>query len=181
MDIGDLFPINESFDAPLRLQWKTEHVDGGVFVLARFRIDDGDFVVRFKRVYYNPGICEISFTRNNTLDLTGTGSAALVISTVLSAIRQFVLEHRPRVIEIIAKRSERSRIKLYPKLISMLVREFPAYKKLEPKETRTWMTYTLERPADPYVPPAPVDKEPYRQVSPEEFAEIEELLNQLRT
>lgn len=135
----------ESFANALPIRWeKVAHEKNNILV-AIFDVEDGNFVVQFSNSRYEPDQWEISFRRNGTLDLTGTGSPHIVLSTVMASIRIFIKKHVPQAIRFSAKKSETSRVSLYPKLIAIMQREFPEYETCEQKAFGNFLQYSLER------------------------------------
>lgn len=176
--------ITEAFDNVLPLQWNHWSDETAQEVIAEFQIGEGHFKVMFKEKYYERGRWELSFYRNGVLDLTGTGNAATVLATVMQATREFIAAENPRWISYAAKNEEGSRNKLYPKLMAKLMREFPQYMGGEPKKSRTYTSYDLERPAKPYTPPPPADPEPVEPQKPltaDEWAELEAFMDEFET
>jgi hypothetical protein len=113
--------IIESFDRVLPLRWEDRSTDDMELLAAHFAVGGGQFEVRFKHImHYNPGLWDLSFTRNGVYDLTNTGSAGAVLATVMEAVRQFIRERGPRFISFDAKRSDPSRLRLYPKLAARM-------------------------------------------------------------
>lgn len=173
--------LTEAFDSVQPYQWTHWEDETAQEVMADFQIGDGHFKVMFKEKAYERGIWELSFYRNGTLDLTGTGSAATVLSTVMQITRDFISTQDPRYIGYAAKNEEGSRNKLYPKLMAKLMKEFPQYTAHPPKKRRTYTSYDLERPAKAYVPPAPEpqpEQEPAKPLSAEEWDDLEAFMNE---
>lgn len=150
---------------------------------ADFQIDDGHFITRFREKYYERGYWELSFYRNGILDLTGTGNAATVISTVMQITREFIAAVDPRFLCYAAKNEEASRNRLYPKLMAKLMREFPQYSARQPKKLRTYTSYDLERPAKPFAAPDPEPESVFDSVTPltpQEWEELERFMDELQ-
>lgn len=170
--------IDEAFNSVQPHNWHHWSDDTAQETTAEFQIEDGHFKVMFKEKYYERGRWELSFYRNGTLDLTGTGSAATVLSTVMAITREFIATQNPRWITYSAKNDEGSRNKLYPKLMARLMKEFPQYMAKEPKKLRTYTSYDLERPATPYAPPAPKPPEPATEMSQQEMDELDAFMDE---
>jgi hypothetical protein len=133
----------EAFDTAIPIKW-TDHSDDDLDLYqADFQIDDGHFVVQFKRLYYDH-VFVISFVRNQELALSGTGSARIVLATVMQAIREFVSARDPRLMRIEMDKKESSRSKLYPRLAAMMLKEFPEFA-MTPGETRRHHDLRFER------------------------------------
>lgn len=170
--------VVETFSSVLPLRWSSETNEDMKLLVANFEVGEGQFVVRFKAEYPDMNVWEISFKRNGTLDMTGTGSAHVVLSTVMGAIRQFLREHDPDHIMLAARRTEESRISLYPKLIAMMQREFPQYVAKPPHKLNTYMLYYLDRaprpsPACAAPSPGSLPKEQPAPMSPEEWDDLD--------
>ncbi|RYF19336.1 MAG: hypothetical protein EOO77_10400 [Oxalobacteraceae bacterium] len=174
--------ITEAFNQVQPFHWTHWEDETAQEVMAEFQIGDGLFKVLFKEKYYERQRWELSFYRNGTLDLTGTGSAATVLATVMQITREFISTQEPRWITYAAKNDEGSRNRLYPKLMMRLMQEFPQYMAGEPKKSRTYTTYDLERPAKAYVAPtpAPSSNEPVTPMTDEEWDDIEAMLADLK-
>lgn len=144
----DLINLIESFNKVLPVHWYDRSEEGISLYQAEFQIDDGMFIVQFLNKHYNPGVWELSFVRNNELVLSGTGNAMVVFSTVIQCVREFVNAINPKMLEFYGKNSETSRNKLYPKLIKMLMKEFPDYVQRKTKEVGLkdrYTQYSVER------------------------------------
>jgi hypothetical protein len=171
--------ITEAFDSVQPFHWTHWEDETAQEVMADFQIGDGHFKVMFKEKYYERQRWEISFYRNGTLDLTGTGSAATVLSTVMKITREFIATQNPRWITYSAKNDEGSRNKLYPKLMQKLMQEFPQYMAKDPHKSRTYTSYDLERPATPYMPPPAREPEPAPEpLSATEWDELEAFMSE---
>lgn len=174
--------INEAFNTVQPHNWTHWQDDTAQEVMADFQIGDGHFKVMFKEKAYERGIWELSFYRNGTLDLTGTGNAATVLSTVMAITREFISTQDPRYIGYSAKNDEGSRNKLYPKLMAKLMKEFPQYLAHPPKKMRTYTSYDLERPAKAFVPPpAPEPAEPHKPLSQQEWDELDAFMDEFES
>lgn len=175
--------LNEAFDKVMPFTWAHFGDDTIQLYRADFQIDDGHFIVEFREKYYQRGYWELSFVRNESLDLTGTGNAGSVFATVIQITREFIRDMDPRYLSFMAKNEEASRNKLYPKLMQRLQREFPQYVSSEPKTLRTWTGYELSRPRKEYTPPVPEKTEDETSVdfSAEEWEELLSLVNDLET
>ena len=131
MLLRDLF---ESFNTVVPYEWHDRSNDDMRLLQAEFMIGDGHYIVEFKNLYYNPGWWTLSFVRNADLELSGTGSASTVISTVLNIARKFLATVQPRNLVFAGKTDDQSRTRLYPRLLAMALREFPNY---EQRDTRS--------------------------------------------
>lgn len=121
--------LNELFDRPYALSWQTQ----GALSAARFQTDNGhEYMVRFEPMSKDSENYETSFSmRNehgdNEVKRTGMGDEYRVFSSVISAIKQFMDEHREvESIQFDAHREgeartskdiKDSRIELYKKLV----------------------------------------------------------------
>ncbi len=130
MLINELF---ESLDKIVPYTWHDRSNEDMRLIHAEFQIGDGLFVVQFKNLYYNPGVWTLSFVRNQQLELSQTGNASTVISTVVDITRNLITVVDPRWVEFEIKHDEPSRFKLYERLYSMLLAEFPQYMREETK------------------------------------------------
>lgn len=171
--------IRESLSKVLPYHWHDKSDDDVGLIHADFQVGEGYFIVQFKMPYYNPGIWELSFTRNGELALSGTGNAGAILATVMQIVREFIKAKDPRTLTFSASVSEPSRSKLYPKLMAILMREFPEFTADEPKQGRKYDSFGATRPARPWVmPPPPPKPEPYE--GPEvSFDELEQMLADL--
>lgn len=143
--------LSEAFDTVVPYRWEDHSNEDMRLLQANFTIADGDFIVQFKKPYYNPGLWEFTFVRNGELELSGTGSAQKVFATVIDIVRSFINDIGPRMITFAAKNDEPSRLKLYPKLLALLQREFPQYiSKERPRRSHTHFDVALE---EEYVTP----------------------------
>ena len=175
-----LFELTESLDKIVPYQWAHFANDTIQLYHADFQIGDGHFIVEFKEKYYERGYWELSFVRNGELDLSGTGSAGSVFATVMAITREFINDVDPRFIHFAAKNEEDSRNKLYPKLISRLQKEFPLYMQKEPKKTRTYTRYELERPKKE-LSNRSEEMAPEKPLSPEEWEELDAFMRELQS
>ncbi len=171
--------IHEAFSNTVPFHWFDRSNEDLKLIQAEFQIGDGHFIVQFRMPYYNPNYWELTFTRNGDLELSNTGNAMLVLSTVMQIAREFIEAQEPRFITFAASVKEPSRSKLYPKLMSILMREFPQFKADPVKHGQKHTSYTVQQPPKPYVaPPPPPPKEPYD--GPEvSFDELEKMLADL--
>lgn len=168
--------IVESLSSPLPVTWHDRSGEGITAYNAEFQIDDGLFVVRLINQHVNPGYWEVSFLRNGTYELTGTGNAQAVMATVLDVLRTFVREADPRFVNIEMKNDEGSRHRLYQRLAQNLVQEFPEYELHKKKVGSKYTGITVKRKDRPYVAPEPVEREPVEELPPmtdEEWADLE--------
>jgi hypothetical protein len=122
----DLINLIETLDSRISYEWKDMSNDDVKLYIAEFMVDNAQFRVFFKKPYYNM-TWEISFTRNGTYDLTGTGKAYLVMSGVVEIIGDFITRHDPWMFHFDAKKSEASRLKLYSRLVAVVGKKFPEY------------------------------------------------------
>lgn len=167
--------IAERFNQIQPLRWADLSNEDVFLVQANFQVGDGEFIVQFKRPYYN-NLFDISFARNGKFDLTATGSAQTVLATVGQAIREFIASYDPRMFAFSAKNEEKSRNRLYPKLAMLIQREFPQYA-FELRRNSRYTHYDFERPAKPIPEPEPV--EPVEELDPISDEEMEAALDDL--
>jgi hypothetical protein len=154
----------EAFNNPVPIRWRDHSDDDISLYQADFQLGDGHYVVQFQQKYYE-NVYTIQFTRNNDLKLSNTGSATMVLATVMQAIREFIEARDPRRVCVSMDKSEPSRSSLYPKLAAMMMREFPEYA-MSPSETRSFHTLNIARGDRPSrYKPAPAAPEPVPEPS----------------
>jgi hypothetical protein len=171
--------IIESFDSTVPYTMRDVSNDDVACWIGEFMIDDGLFKVGFKMPYYNRPAWELSFTRNDDFKLTGTGSANLVISTVIAITGDFIKRNHPRYIYFSANHSEPSRVKLYPLILDALVKRFPEFMP-QTKLLRKRTEFSMSRPPDPFIPEiVPKPKEPL--TDPVWDDDLEEFIKELES
>lgn len=138
--------ITEAFDSPVPYVWSEFKDEDKTLVKATFEIGDGVFIVQFKKPYFEP-LWELTFVRNNELDLTGTGSASRVLATVMAITQAFIRDRNPSYLHFSMANSEPSRGKLYPKLAAMIASEFP-HLELKEMVRRKYTTHMYSRKRD---------------------------------
>jgi hypothetical protein len=120
--------VTEAFDQPYPLTWEqSEH--GDVDALARLS-DGSNLSIMFNQDYGDNGeeVTTVEFHRNNSQEVTGEGDAQRIFATVLTAIQQFVKEHKPNSISFSASKevdpdqNSESRAKLYDRLVQRYAR-----------------------------------------------------------
>jgi GNAT superfamily N-acetyltransferase len=111
--------VNEAFDQPYPVKWeKSEHGDYDALAT----LGDGTHLnIMFEHT--TPYEVNVSFWRNNSLDVTGEGDAQRVFATVLTAIQEFLKIEQPANISFSASKevepgqNSESRAKLYNRLV----------------------------------------------------------------
>lgn len=117
MDLNFKEWLNESFNAPSPIKWaKATPMDWeGVF-----KIRDKKYIIRMMKEPQMPW--EIKFElvagKSRTQEITGTGDAAQVFSTVLNGIQQWLNKVKPDAFALSAR--EPNRQSLYRRMLSML-------------------------------------------------------------
>jgi hypothetical protein len=112
--------ISEAFDQPYPIQW--EQSDYGDYD-ALATLPDGTYLnIMFEHV--TPYEVNISFWRNNSLEVTGEGDAQRIFATVLIAIQKFLTMEQPSNITFSASKevepgqNSESRAKLYNRMVN---------------------------------------------------------------
>lgn len=100
----------------LRLRW--DNTFGPVERHAQARFDDNWLDISFVPSGGNAEIVEIAFAKNDRWDLTGEGDEYKVFSTVIQAIREYLMSYQPKIIYFSSK--GKSRTRLYQSLINRL-------------------------------------------------------------
>ena len=111
--------IVEAFNQPYPIKWeKSEHGDYDALAT----LDDGTHLsIMFEHT--TPYEVNVSFWRNNSLEVTGEGDSQRVFSTVLAAIQKFLKIEQPANIsfsaskDVDAGQNTESRSKLYNRLV----------------------------------------------------------------
>lgn len=166
--------ISESLSSPVPYTHRRNE-DGVHFW--EFTVGDGNFTVQANN-RFGPSYWEFSFVRDGNFELTRTGNAQVVMSTVMDILRSFIREFSPRFIEVGALKTEGSRIPLYRRLMRLLVREFPNYE-VEEKTRGKHHLFVAERPIE-WKLPEPTPQPELEQPTPltdEEWAELEDFIN----
>ena len=117
---GEDVRVWESFDQPYPIQW--EQSDYGDYD-ALATLPDGTYLnIMFEHV--TPYEVNISFWRNNSLEVTGEGDAQRIFATVLIAIQKFLTMEQPSNITFSASKevepgqNSESRAKLYNRMVN---------------------------------------------------------------
>jgi hypothetical protein len=112
--------VAEAFDQPYPIQW--EQSDYGDYD-ALATLPDGTYLnIMFEHV--TPYEVNISFWRNNSLEVTGEGDAQRIFATVLIAIQKFLTMEQPSNITFSASKevepgqNSESRAKLYNRMVN---------------------------------------------------------------
>lgn len=118
----------ELFDNPYKVEWDEEDERE---IAARFKTAQGNLItVIFFQENVRHDFWEISFSiefkqgsgrYQRTYDLSGTGDAVRVMSTVQAVIIDFIAEKRPDYFHFSSKESEPSRHKLYSRMLKRAV------------------------------------------------------------
>jgi len=131
--------ISELFDKPLKYKY-TGNEDEAEY---EFKTSSGNwYVVNF--VPRKDGRIEIMFADDDdSTEITNAGSPIEVFSTVIAIIKDFIDAEEPEsmVIESLAK--EKSRVKLYRRLIKEFTRKYSEYKATE-KDGGKYIVWYLE-------------------------------------
>jgi hypothetical protein len=119
--------VTEAFNQPYKMKWeKSDYGD----VDALVTLPDGTYLtIMFEHV--TPYEVNISFWRNNSLDVTGEGDAQRIFATVLAAIQKFLTMEQPANISFSASKeidmdaddsgakfNPESRAKLYNRMVN---------------------------------------------------------------
>jgi len=112
--------IAEAFDQPYKMKWeKSDYGD----IDALVTLPDGTYLtIMFEHT--TPYEVNISFWRNNSLDVTGEGDAQRIFATVLAAIQKFLTKEQPANISFSASKevepgqNSESRAKLYNRMVN---------------------------------------------------------------
>jgi len=131
--------ISELFDKPLKYKY-TGNEDEAEY---EFKTSSGNwYVVNF--VPRKDGRIEIMFADDDdSTEITNAGSPIEVFSTVIAIIKDYIDAEEPEsmVIESLAK--EKSRVKLYRRLIKEFTKKYPMYKATE-KDGGKYIVWYLE-------------------------------------
>ena len=111
--------VAEAFDQPYKMKWeKSDYGD----IDALVTLPDGTYLtIMFEHT--TPYEVNISFWRNNSLDVTGEGDAQRIFATVLAAIQKFLTKEQPANISFSASKevepgqNSESRAKLYNRMV----------------------------------------------------------------
>ena len=116
---GEDVRVWESFDNPYKMKWEqSEYGDSDALV----KLPDGTYLsIMFEHT--TPYEVNISFWRNNSLEVTGEGDAQRIFATVLAAIQKFLKREQPANITFSASKdvepgqNSESRAKLYNRMV----------------------------------------------------------------
>lgn len=150
--------LSEAFDQPYPLTWEKSNY-GDVDALARLP-DGSPLSIMFNKQTNDEGdeAVQVEFYRNNSQEVTSEGDAMRIFSTVLSAIQQYVKEHKPARLTFSASKetdptihyepgqpqpNPESRAKLYDRLVQRYARAwgYRAYR----ADNISLVTYELAR------------------------------------
>ena len=112
-------PVKEGFDQPYPFKWeKSDYGDYDALAI----LGDGTYLsIMFEHT--TPYEVNVSFWRNNSLEVTGEGDAQRIFATVLAAIQEFLKMEQPANISFSASKevepgqNSLSRAKLYNRLV----------------------------------------------------------------
>lgn len=132
--------ITEIFEKPYPIQdtGKSAVAGAAAFKQYKVRTKGGDLVVEVARV--SSDAWSIDFTVNDSYELTDSGEATKILSTVFEAMRQFCTEYEewagelPVEFQMKANKAEGNRTRVYKALVRRFGGEF-GYKV---KEVREW-------------------------------------------
>ena len=118
-DIDNFESVAEAFDNPYKMKWEqSEYGDSDALV----KLPDGTYLnIMFEHT--TPYEVNISFWRNNSLEVTGEGDAQRIFATVLAAIQKFLKREQPANITFSASKdvepgqNSESRAKLYNRMV----------------------------------------------------------------
>lgn len=118
--------ITELFNTPRSWTWAFK---GSEEAFARFWVEDVPYLFQAYNSPRNPRIWEIEFsvsdgpvkTSKKEYDLTGTGNAALVMSTVVGIMKEFLSEYKDKVDVLKFSADEESRRALYARMMRRLL------------------------------------------------------------
>lgn len=108
--------INELFNKSYSYQWTTK----GQSPVASFKTSGGDAVtVYFEMMSFKPVTYNISFERNDRVDVSNEGDAFAILSTVMKVIKEFVASKSPDELVFHAQHGEDelSRANLYGRML----------------------------------------------------------------
>ena len=116
---GEDVRVWEAFDNPYKMKWEqSEYGDSDALV----KLPDGTYLsIMFEHT--TPYEVNISFWRNNSLEVTGEGDAQRIFATVLAAIQKFLKREQPANITFSASKdvepgqNSESRAKLYNRMV----------------------------------------------------------------
>ena len=139
--------VMEALDTSSSITW-SDNSSGGIFQFNADMTVAGSFImVKFSCVRGEGGY-SIQFNRDGALALTKQGGAFKILGAVEKAICEFVDVRRPKWISLSADLDEPSRVKLYKRLLPMVMQKFPEYSMRE-KSTRSFVTFFLDKNGGP--------------------------------
>lgn len=110
--------LNELMNSVYDYEFQDETSDKSV---ALFKTEDGSNVLVKFEYWDNPECWEIDFRRDGKFDITGTGDAPKILSTVITIIKHFIREEKPKFFSFSANKKETSRVSLYDKLAKRII------------------------------------------------------------
>ena len=121
-DVTELFNPKDS----LRLRW--DNTFGPVERHAQARFDDNWLDISFVPSNEKGDVVEIAFARNDRWDVSGEGDEYKIFSTVIQAIREYLMSYQPKILYFSSKGQSRTR--LYQSLINRLAQSY-GYKQFD--------------------------------------------------
>jgi hypothetical protein len=115
--------LTEAFDQPYAYKWEKSELSGDYTASATLN-DGSSLTIKFDHDDDNEGHWQVVFSRNSSMEVTGEGDAQRVFATVLTAIKQFVENVKPKSLIFSASKdvdttsaNPESRAKLYNRLV----------------------------------------------------------------
>lgn len=121
-EVTELFNPKDS----LRLRW--DNTFGPVERHAQARFDDNWLDISFVPSNEKGDVVEIAFARNDRWDVSGEGDEYKIFSTVIQAIREYLMSYQPKILYFSSKGQSRTR--LYQSLINRLAQSY-GYKQFD--------------------------------------------------
>ena len=140
--------IAESLDAPYPLRWNNNgSYDSAVFKLANGRSGS----VTFQTKNENAPV-HVAFTVDNTAEVSGGGDEQRIFATAIHAIREWLSQNSPLLIEFTAKPANRFR--LYQTMVRRYANSF-GYQQIPSNKPNTFtlVKKTTMAPGQPTPPP----------------------------
>lgn len=133
--------ITELFNQTAPYYWAEWATKEAGYMRAEFEVDELKYIVNFIDLD-RKNSWEVNFSAKGNYDLTGTGNAFIVFSTVGKILKEWILKEHPRLFVFSADAKEPSRVKLYDKL-SLIIRKETGYRlSLEKDEYATYYRFT---------------------------------------
>lgn len=170
--------LTELFDTTTPLQWHVHADNDQRVITASFEVDGDSFVVKFKKLYYNP-VWDISFAKNNKLEMSKSKKSFMIMSIVVDAIKKFVDDYRPKLANISMSNSDPSRKKAYAAIMSRMA-QTSNYDIITKSGFRySWFSLSRNDGVDEVHIPIDSDESPEDDMAVYDMAEIDELLQAL--